>query len=87
VTAILGANLLGLAVAWPFVPTGLPVSLASTAWSGLTSGVAGAFLGLPLGAGGLWLSRRWGTESAVTERRAKRTLHPAPTDPPPTSNQ
>ncbi|MFN2563440.1 MAG: hypothetical protein ABR499_00340 [Gemmatimonadaceae bacterium] len=69
--AIVGSNLLGVVLVWPFLPSGLPVSLASTAWTGLANGVAGAFLGLPLGAAGLWLSRRWGTESGVTERRAR----------------
>jgi hypothetical protein len=71
VAAIVGSNLLGVVLVWPFLPSGLPVSLASTAWSGLASGLTGAFVGLPLGAGGLWLSRRWGTDSAVTERRAR----------------
>ena len=70
--AILGSNLLGVALVWPFLPTELPVSLAATAWTGLTNGVTGAFLGLPLGAAGLWVSRRWGTESGVTERRSRR---------------
>lgn len=69
--AIVGSNLLGVLLVWPFLPTGLPVSLASTAWNGLASGVTGAFIGLPLGAAGLWLSRRWGTDSGVTERRAR----------------
>jgi hypothetical protein len=69
--AILGSNLLGVALVWPFLPNELPISLAATAWTGLTNGVTGAFLGLPLGAAGLWLSRRWGTDSGVTERRAR----------------
>jgi hypothetical protein len=69
--AIVGSNLLGLTLVWPFLPSGLPVSLASTAWNGLANGVTGAFVGLPLGAAGLWLSRRWGTDSGVTERRAR----------------
>jgi hypothetical protein len=69
--AIIGSNLLGMTLVWPFLPSGLPVSLASTAWNGLASGVTGAFIGLPLGAAGLWLSRRWGTDSGVTERRAR----------------
>jgi len=69
--AIVGSNLLGVVLVWPFLPSGLPMSLASTAWSGLANGVTGAFLGLPLGAAGLWLSRRWGTDSGVTERRAR----------------
>jgi hypothetical protein len=69
--AIVGSNLLGLTLVWPFLPNGLPISLASTAWNGLASGVTGVFLGLPLGAAGLWLSRRWGTDSGVTERRAR----------------
>ena len=69
--AIVGSNLLGVLLVWPFLPAGLPVSLAATAWNGLANGVTGAFLGLPLGAAGLWLSRRWGTDSGVTERRAR----------------
>jgi len=69
--AIVGSNLLGVILVWPFLPSGLPVSFASTALSGLANGVTGAFVGLPLGAAGLWLSRRWGTESGVTERRAR----------------
>jgi hypothetical protein len=69
--AILGSNLLGLTLLWPFLPTGFSASLTSTAWVGLANGVTGAFLGLPLGAAGLWLSRRWGTDSGVTERRAR----------------
>ncbi len=69
--AIVGSNLLGVVLVWPFLPSGLPVSLASTAWAGLANGVTGAFLGIPLGAAGLWLSRRWGTDSGVTERRAR----------------
>lgn len=69
--AIVGANLVGVMFVWPFLPSGMPVSLASTAWSGLANGVTGAFLGVPLGAAGLWLSRHWGTESGVTERRAR----------------
>jgi hypothetical protein len=69
--AIVGSNLLGVTLVWPFLPSGLPVSLASTAWSGLANGITGAFIGLPLGAAGLWLSRQWGTDSGVTERRAR----------------
>jgi hypothetical protein len=70
-TAIIASNLLALTVVWPFLPSELPASLASTAWSGLASGVTGAFIGLPLGAAGLWLSRQWGTDSGLTERRSR----------------
>jgi hypothetical protein len=69
--AIVGSNLLGLTLVWPFLPSGLRVSLASTAWNGLANGLTGALIGLPLGAAGLWLSRQWGTDSGVTERRAR----------------
>jgi hypothetical protein len=69
--AVVGSNLLGVIVVWPFLPSELPLSLASTAWSGLAHGVTGAFVGVPLGAAGLWLSRHWGTDSGVTERRAR----------------
>jgi hypothetical protein len=76
--AIVGSNLLGVLLVWPFLPSGMPVSLAATAWAGLANGVSGAFLGLPLGAAGLWLSRRWGTDSGVTERRARTAPRAAP---------
>jgi hypothetical protein len=72
--AIVASNLFALTLVWPFLPSGLPMSLASTAWSGLANGVAGAFVGIPLGAAGLWLSRHWGTDSGVTERRARSGL-------------
>ena len=74
--AIVGSNLLGVLIVWPFLPSGLPVSLASTAWAGLTNGAMGAFVGLPLGAAGLWLSRHWGTDSGVTERRSRAGSRP-----------
>jgi hypothetical protein len=70
-TAIIASNLLALTLVWPFLPTGLPVSLASSAWTGLANGLTGAFVGIPLGAAGLWLSRHWGTDSGVTERRSR----------------
>jgi hypothetical protein len=69
--AILGSNLFGLTLVWPFLPNGVSASLAGTAWNGLANGVTGAFIGLPLGAAGLWLSRRWGTDSGLTERRSR----------------
>jgi hypothetical protein len=69
--AIVASNLLALVFVWPFLPGGLPESLASTAWTGLASAMSGALMGVPIGAGGLWLSRRWGSHSAVTERRAR----------------
>jgi hypothetical protein len=75
--AIVGSNLLGVLLVWPFLPSGLPISLAETAWNGLANGVTGSFVGLPLGAAGLWLSRRWGTDSGVTERRARPVPRPA----------
>jgi hypothetical protein len=81
--AIIGSNLLGVMIVWPFLPNGLPLSLASTAWDGLANGVTGAFVGVPIGAGGLWLSRRWGTDSGVTERRARNgSRRLGETDPP-----
>jgi hypothetical protein len=85
--AIVGSNLLGVIIVWPFLPSGLPMSLASTAWNGLASGVSGAFVGVPIGAGGLWLSRQWGTDSGVTERRARSgARRPGQPDPPATAD-
>jgi hypothetical protein len=69
--AIVASNVLALTFVWPFLPKGMPATLVGTVWAGLASGIVGAMLGVPLGAGGLWLSRRWGSHSGVTERRAR----------------
>ena len=69
--AIVVANALALVLVWPFLPKGVPATLVGTVLAGLASGLGGAILGVPIGAGGLWLSRRWGSHSGVTERRAR----------------
>jgi hypothetical protein len=68
--AIIVSNAVALTLIWPFLPKGIPGTWVGTVWAGLASGLGGALLGVPLGAGGLWLSRRWGSHSGLTERRA-----------------
>jgi hypothetical protein len=70
----LAADLLSLVLVWPFVPPGLTLSLADVVGAGLANGALGAFLGVPLWAGGLWVSRRYGSHSGVTERRLREIL-------------
>src|SRR2546423_7044747 len=72
-THVLGAaivgNALGIVLIWPFVPSGYDVALTPMLRDTL---VAGAYMALPLlpvAIGMLWLSRRYGSHSPVTERR------------------
>lgn len=67
--ALAMANVLGVVVLWPFLPARLPVSLLDVVVAGVASGAMSAVIGAPLAIAGLWLSRRYGSHSAVTERR------------------
>lgn len=67
--ALVGGNALGIVLVWPFVPDSYALSLGpmvrDTVWGGaVTAGVS-----LPFAIGMLWLSRRFGSHSGVTERR------------------
>ena len=72
---VLGAMVIGNSVAlllvWPFIPDGYDVAMAPLLRDTLTSGMLMAALTLPLGIGMLWLSRRYGSHSGLTERRTR----------------
>jgi hypothetical protein len=67
--AVVAANLVGIALVWPMLPARLPVSLGGVLGAGAIDGAVSAIVGAPVATAGLWLSRRYGSHSAVTERR------------------
>lgn len=69
--ALAGANALGLALLWPFLPPGSPITLLDLVVEGLAGSTAASALGVPVAVASLWLSRRYGSHSLVTERRAR----------------
>lgn len=69
--ALAGANLLSYFLLIPFLPPGATGEVARLVRAGLGETMVGLGLAIPAQAGGLWLSRRYGSHSAVTERRAR----------------
>lgn len=69
--ALVIGNALALALIWPLVPASYGIPLGPLVWDTLTAGAAMAVMGLPLGIVLLWLSRRYGSHSHVTERRTR----------------
>jgi len=71
---VMGALILGNALAivtiWPFVPQGFGLALAPMLADTLAAGVMMSLVSLPLAIALLWLSRRYGSHSEVTDRRA-----------------
>lgn len=64
-------NAFALALIWPFIPAGYALSLLPMLRATLVSGLAIAFASLPAAILLLWLSRRFGSHSRVTERRVR----------------
>jgi len=69
--ATVAGNALGIVLIWPFMPQGLQVSLAPLLRDTLGAGVSMAVATLPIAIALLWLSRRFGSHSQVTERRMR----------------
>ncbi len=67
--AVAGSSLLGIAAVWPLLPRHLPISLVNVLQADAGSQVTLILFGLPVATMLLWLSRRWGSHSPVTERR------------------
>ncbi len=67
--AIAGSSLLALALVWPLLPRSLPVSLVTVLQHDADDQLVTVLLGIPAASLLLWLSRRWGGDSSVTERR------------------
>jgi hypothetical protein len=70
---VLGSLVIGNACAllmvWPFVPEGYGVALTPLLRDTMVAGLTMMLLALPIGIGLLWLSRRYGSNSQLTERR------------------
>ena len=67
--ALVGGNALGIVLVWPFVPQSYSLSLVPMVRDTVWAGALMAGMSLPFGIGMLWLSRRYGSHSGVTERR------------------
>lgn len=71
ILAIAGANMLSYIFLIPFLPPGATGEVARLLRGGIGETLVGIGLVIPIQAAGLWLSRRFGTHSAVTERRTR----------------
>jgi hypothetical protein len=72
--ALVAGNTLALLMIWPVIPESYSISLAPLIWETLSAGATMAIVSLPPAIPLLWLSRRYGSHSAVTERRL-RVIH------------
>jgi hypothetical protein len=72
--ALVAGNALALVMVWPLVPEGYALSLTPLLWETVTASATMAVVSLPLAIVLLWLSRRYGSHSEVTERRL-RVIH------------
>ncbi len=71
ILAIAGANMLSYIFLIPFLPPGSSGEVARLLRGGLGETLVEIGLVIPVQAAGLWLSRRYGTHSSVTERRVR----------------
>ena len=69
--SMVAGNSVALLMVWPFIPDGYDVAMAPLLRDTVSSGTVMAAVALPLGVGMLWLSRRYGSHSALTERRGR----------------
>lgn len=69
--SIVAGNAFALAVIWPFVPGRYAMSLMPVLRDTLLAGGTMALMTLPLAVAMLWLSRRYGSHSSLTERRLR----------------
>jgi hypothetical protein len=70
-SALVIGNALAIVMIWPLIPDGYDLSLAPMLRDTIRAGATMAILSLPLAIVLLWLSRRYGSHSQVTERRAR----------------
>lgn len=71
ILAIAGANMLSYVLLIPFLPPGATGEVVRLLRGAVGETLVGIGLVIPVQAAGLWLSRRYGTHSAVTERRVR----------------
>jgi small-conductance mechanosensitive channel len=69
--ALVAGNALGIVLIWPFVPGSYGLALGPLLHETMVSGLTLTLLVLPLCVLLLWLSRKYGSHSALTERRMR----------------
>lgn len=69
--ALVAGNALGIVLIWPFIPEGYGLALAPMLRDTMAAGALMALGSLPLSIVLLWLSRRYGSHSQLTERRLR----------------
>lgn len=69
--ALVAGNGFGIVLIWPFIPDGYALRLGPLLRDTVVAGTYVAVLSLPVAIGMLWLSRRYGSHSQVTERRLR----------------
>ena len=74
--SVVAGNVFGLVVIWPFIPGSYSVSMIPVLRDTALAGGSMALTMLPIAVGMLWLSRKFGSHSALTERRL-RLVHDA----------
>lgn len=67
--SLVAGNALGIVLVWPFIPRSYALSLGPMVRDTMWAGALMAAVSLPIGIAMLWLSRRYGSHSGVTERR------------------
>lgn len=67
--ALVVGNALGIALIWPFLPGGYGLSLVPMLRDTMLAGLGMMVVALPLAIVLLWLSRKFGSHSHLTERR------------------
>jgi hypothetical protein len=70
-SAVVAGNALAIMLIWPFIPDGYALALGPMLRDTVIAGAYVAVTFLPLAIGMLWLSRRYGSHSQLTERRLR----------------
>jgi hypothetical protein len=69
--AVVVGNAFAIVLIWPFIPDGYALALGPLLRDTVVAGAYVAIMSLPLAIAMLWLSRRYGSHSQVTERRLR----------------
>jgi hypothetical protein len=69
--SLVAGNAFALVLIWPSIPDGYAISLAPMLRDTLSAGVTMGIATLPIAIAMLWLSRRFGSHSQLTERRLR----------------
>ena len=69
--SLVAGNAFALVLIWPLIPEGYALSLVAMLRETISAGTTMAVLSLPVTIAMLWLSRRFGSHSQLTERRLR----------------